>query len=83
MILVRNSETHAFTDGKSYPPNSIVWELVHGELRHVGPDEYAAIVSVPITGTYTNAQLAKLPRYSKTVTGVINGSINGSIVVNT
>jgi hypothetical protein len=78
MILVRNAEPHTFTDGKTYPAGNIVWELVHGELRHVGPDEYAAISSLPIVGAYTNAQLAKLPRYSRTITGKITGTVQAS-----
>lgn len=75
MILVRNAEPHQFTDGKTYPAGNIVWELVHGELRHVGPDEYAALTTLPITGAYTNAQLARIPRYSKQLTGTVTGTV--------
>lgn len=81
MILVRNAEPHQFTDGKTYPARNIVWELVHGKLRHVGPDEYPGIASIPFTGEYTNAQLAKLPRYTEQMTGTLVGNVSGTIQV--
>jgi hypothetical protein len=75
MILVSNSEPHTFTDGKTYGPGVVKWELVHGALRHVSAVEYEALKTLPITGTYTNAQLDKLPRYTRALSGTFTGRI--------
>lgn len=78
MILIRNAETHTFTDGKVYPARNVMWELTNGELRHISATEAGAIIAahgldpadtsmpkgVP-RAELTNAQLAALPRYTK------------------
>lgn len=90
MILVRNAETHTFTDGKAYAPNSVVWELVNGQLRHVSAAEFGALLTTGVdtatgmpsrtlNGTVTNAQIAALPRYSRSLSGTISGSVSGGV----
>jgi hypothetical protein len=83
MILVRNSEPHKFTDGETYPPGVIVWEMIAGARRHVTANEFAALSSIPTTGTYTNAQLAQIPIHtaSQPLTGTItlSGGVMGRI----
>lgn len=81
MILVSNAESHAFTDGKTYPAGSIVWELVHGELRHVSELEYRALTAAGLKPghRYTNTDLAVLPRYGNewTLAGTFTGRAGG------